>query len=202
MKRNAIALVFSLLALGAISAETEGQSPALWWSVAPAATFPLGLNASYFSTGATIDIAGEYVNPAWYGFIPLLRADFSYLPLSVSNVGAFYEAAASLGTAYRFKLFGPVSGRVFAGLGYSFVDLIEHVTSSNGYFFENNGFALGGAGLSYALNPNVALRFDAFYTYFFQLYGSLSLSLGVAFTTTPQQGAPVIGPPERPRLLG
>jgi len=57
------------------------------------------------------------------------------------------------------------------------------------------------AGLSYALNPNVALRLDAFYTYFFQLYGSLGLSLGVAFTTAPQQGTSVIRPPERPRFL-
>ncbi|MGA2477199.1 MAG: hypothetical protein ABSG63_00430 [Spirochaetia bacterium] len=201
MKRNAIALIFSLLTLGSISAQNEGQTPALWWSMAPAATFPLGLNASYFSTGATIDISGEYINPAWFGFLPLLRADFSYVPLSVNNVGAFYQAAASLGAGYRLRLFGPLEGRAYAGLGYSFVDLIEHVTSSTGYFFENNGFALGGIGLSYALNPNLALRLDAFYTYYFQLYGSLNLSFGVAFTTTPQQGAPIIGPPERPRLL-
>jgi tetratricopeptide (TPR) repeat protein len=59
----------------------------------------------------------------------------------------------------------------------------------------------GGAGLSYALNPSVALRLDAFYAYYFQLYGSLNLSLGVSFTTTPQQGPRVIQPPERPRFL-
>jgi hypothetical protein len=130
-----------------------------------------------------------------------LRVDLSYVPLSVSNLVAFYQAAASLGSAYRIKLFGPLSARAFVGLGYSFVDLIEHVTTSSGYYFENNGFAIGGAGLSYALNPNLALRLDAFYTYYFQLYGSLSVSLGVAFTTTPQQAAPEIGPPARPRLL-
>jgi hypothetical protein len=201
VKRTVVALIFSLLALLPAGADNAGQSPAFWWSIAPAATIPLGLNASYFSTGMTIDVGGEYANPAWLGFLPFLRADFSYVPLSVSNVGAFYQAAASLGSAYRFSLFGPLSGRVFAGLGYSFVDLIERVTSSTGYFFENNRFAIGGAGLSYAVNPNFALRLDAFYTYYFQLYGSLSVSLGVAFTTSPQQAAPVIGPTERPRLL-
>jgi hypothetical protein len=201
VKRNAIALIFGLLTLGSICAQSEGQTPALWWSMAPAATIPLGLNSSYFSTGATVDISAEYINPAWFGFLPLLRADFSYVPLSINNVGAFYQAAASLGAGYRLRLFGPLAGCAYAGIGYSFVDLIEHVTSSTGYFFENNSFALGGIGLSYTLNPNLALRLDAFYTYYFQLYGSLSLSLGVAFTTTPQQGAPIIGPPERPRLL-
>lgn len=201
MKRNIFALLFSLLLLGNSFAENDRPTPALWWSIAPAAIMPLGLNSSYFSTGVTVDISGEYVNPAWYGFAPLLRTNFSYVPLSVSGVGAFYQAAASLGAAYRFNLFGPFSGRVFADLGYSFVDLITHVTSSVGYFFENNGFTEGGAGLSYALSPNVALRFDAFYTYYFQLYGSLNLSLGIAFTTTPQQGAGGIQPPERARLL-
>jgi hypothetical protein len=149
----------------------------------------------------TVDISGEYVQPAWLGFAPLIRTNFTYLPLSVSNVGAFYEAAGALGGEFRFKLFGPLSARVFADVGYSFVDLIENVTSSAGYYFENNGFTESGAGLSYAFNPNVAIRFDAFYTYYFQLYGSLSFSLGVAFTTTPQQGASSVQPPARPRFL-
>jgi len=200
MKRNIFALVFGLLLLGSIFAQNESQSPALWWGIAPAATLPLGLNSSYFSTGVTVDVSGEYVIPSWYGFAPLARANFSYVPLSVSGVGAFYQAAGAIGE-YRLNLFGPFSGRVFADLGYSFVDLITHVASSAGYFFENNGFTEGGAGLSYALSPNIALRLDAFYTYYFQLYGSMSLSFGVAFTTTPQQGGGVVQPPGRPRLL-
>jgi hypothetical protein len=142
--RNTFALIFGLLALLNIHAQTEGQSPALWWSVAPGATLPVGLNSSYFSTGVTVDISGEYVHPALLGFAPLVRADFRYLPLSLGGVGGFYEAAASLGATYRMHLFGPLSGRVFADLGYSFVDLIEYVTSSPGYYFENNGFAEGG----------------------------------------------------------
>src|SRR5208283_87372 len=201
MKRNIFSLLFGLLLLGSIFAQNESQSPALWWGIAPAATLPLGLNSSYFSTGVTVDVSGEYVIPSWYGFAPLARANFSYVPLSVSGVGAFYQAAGAIGAAYRFNLFGPFSGRVFADLGYSFVDLITHVSSSAGYFFENNGFTEGGAGLSYALSPNIALRLDAFYTYYFQLYGSMSLSFGVAFTTTPQQGGGVVQPPGRPRLL-
>lgn len=201
MRRNILSLLFGLLLLGRVFADNEQQSPALWWGIAPAATLPLGLNASYFSTGVTVDISGEYVIPSWYGFAPMFRTNFSYVPLSVSGVGAFYQAAGAVGAAYRFSLSGPFSGRVFADLGYSFVDLITHVSSSAGYFFENNGFTEGGAGLSYALSPNIALRLDAFYTYYFQLYASLSLALGVAFTTTPQQGAGTVQPPGRPRLL-
>ena len=201
MKKKIFLLLFSFILIGNTFAENEGQSPALWWGIAPAATLPLGLNAGYFSTGVTVDISGEYVIPAWYGFAPLLRTNFSYVPLSVSGVGAFYQAAGAIGAEYRFNLFGPFSGRVFADLGYSFVDLITHVSSSAGYFFENNGFTEGGAGLSYAIRPNIALRFDAFYTYYFQLYGSLGLSLGVAFTTTPQQGPGVTQPSGRPRFL-
>jgi len=201
MKRNILSLLFGLLLLGSIFAENEGQSPALWWGIAPAATLPLGLNASYFSTGVTVDISGEYVIPAWHGFAPLFRTNFSYVPLSVSGVGAFYQAAGAIGAEYRFNLFAPFTGRVFADLGYSFVDLITHVSSSAGYFFENNGFTEAGAGLSYPLSPNIALRFDVFYTYYFQLYGSLNLSLGVAFTTTPQTAPGTVQPSGRPRLL-
>ena len=73
MKRNAFALLFSLIILGSLFAESETQRPAFWWSLSPAATLPLGLNDSYFSTGVTVDISGEYVHPAWYGFAPLLQ---------------------------------------------------------------------------------------------------------------------------------
>jgi hypothetical protein len=76
-KRHALALIFSLLALGRIQAEKDAQTPALWWSAAPAATIPLGLDSSYFSTGVTADISGKYFNPAWRGFAPLLRTDFT-----------------------------------------------------------------------------------------------------------------------------
>jgi transglutaminase-like putative cysteine protease len=200
MRRTLFALAFSLVALGSISAQSEDQRPAFWWNISPAMTLPLGLDASYFSTGVTVDISGEYVHPALRGLAPLLRMDLNYVPLSVSGVGGLYEAALSLGAAYRVPLFGPVSGRLFADLGYSFVDLITHVTSS-GYFFENNGFTEAGAGLSYALTRSVDLRFDAFYTYYFQLYGTLGLSLGAAFTLSPQNAPAGVQPPGRPRLL-
>ncbi|MGA2640334.1 MAG: hypothetical protein ABSG21_05440 [Spirochaetia bacterium] len=199
--RNTFALIFSLLALGSIHAQNVEQNPAYWWTVAPAATLPLGLNSNYFSTGVTVDVSGEYVHPALLGFAPLFRINLNYVPLAVSGVGGLYEIAGALGAAYRFNLFGPFSGRVFADVGYSFVDLIVHVTDYVGYAFENNGFAEGGAGLSYAINPNIALRFDAFYTYYFQLYGSLGLSLGAAFTISPQKGPSLIQPPARPRFL-
>jgi tetratricopeptide (TPR) repeat protein len=200
VKRKSFALLFSILILGSVFAQNQSQRPAFWWSIAPAATLPLGLNANYFSTGVTVDSSGEYVNPAWLGFMPLLRINLNYVPLSVSGVGGLYELAGALGAGYRITLFGPFSGRVFADLGYSFVDLLTHVAYS-GYFFENNGFAEAGAGLSYALNPNVALRFDAFYTYYFQLYGNLGLSLGAAFTLSPQNATNGGQLPGRPQLL-
>ena len=201
MKRNSFLLIFSLLAFGNVFAQNEVQRPSFWWTLAPAASLPLGLNSSYFSPGATVDFTGEYVHPALRGFAPLLRINLNYVPLSVSGVGGLYEIAGSLGAAYRIPLFGPVSGHVFADLGYSFVDFIAHVTNTFGYFIENDGFAEGGAGLSYALNPNLGLRLDASYTYFFQMYGSLGVFLGVAFTLTPQQAAGGMQPSGRPQLL-
>ncbi len=200
VKRNSFALLLGLLLLGSVFAQDENQRPAFWWNIAPAATLPLGLNASYFSTGVTVDFSGEYVHPSLLGFAPLLRINLNYVPLSVAGVGGLYEMAGALGAAYRIPMFGPLSARLFGDLGYSFVDLLTHVAYS-GYFFENNGFAEAGAGLSYALNPNVALRFDAFYTYYFQLYGSLGLSLGAAFTLSPQNVTSGGQLPGRPRLL-
>ena len=199
MKRNAIVLLLSFGVLGSVFAQSESQRPAFWWSLAPAATLPLGLDSSYFSTGVTVDFSGEYVHPAWWGFAPLFRINLNYVPLSVGAVGGLYEIAGALGVAYRIPVFGPFSGRVFADVGYSFVDLVTHVAYS-GYFFENNGFAEGGAGLSYALNPNIALRLDAFYTYYFQLYGSLGVSLGAAFTLGPQNASSTQSP-GRPQFL-
>ena len=199
MKRNAFALLFSLIILGSLFAQSETQRPAFWWSLSPAATLPLGLSDSYFSTGVTVDFSGEYVHPAWWGFAPLFRINLNYIPLSVSAVGGIYEMAGALGAAYRIPIFGPFSGRVFADIGYSFVDLVTHVAYS-GYFYENDGFAEGGAGLSYALNPNIALRLEAFYTYYLQFYGSLGISLGAAFTLSPQN-ASGIQSPARPQFL-
>jgi len=201
VKRNAFALLLGLLALTSAFAENEGQPAAMWWSVAPAAALPLGLNSSYFSTGVTLDFSGEYVHPALRGVLPLFRTNFSYVPFTVNGVGGLFEAAASLGAAYRVSLFGPLSARVFADLGYSYVGIYEQVTRPVLFFNGTDAFAEGGAGLSYAISPSIALRFDASYTYYFQLYGSLGLSLGVSFTTTPQQGVGSMQPPGRPRLL-
>jgi hypothetical protein len=168
LKRSAFVLLFSLGVLGSVLAQSESQRPAFWWSLAPAATLPLGLDSNYFSTGVTVGFSGEYVYPPWWGFAPLFRINLNCVPLSVGDVGGLYEIGGALGAAYRIPIFGPFSGRVFADIGYSFVDLVTHVAYSR-YFFGNNGFTEGGAGLSYALNPNIALRLDAFYTYSGQL---------------------------------
>ena len=189
MKKMTFVLVFCLFGVLNAGAENQVQNPAFWWSASPAATLPLGLNSSYFSTGVTVDISGEYVHPAWLGFAPLLQNQFQLRSTFRQRCGGILPGGGALGAAYRFNLFGPFSGRVFADLGYSFVDLDHTRCELRRVFFREQRLHGGRGWSSYALSPNIALRLDAFYTYYFQLYGSLSLSLGVAFTTTPQQGA-------------
>jgi tetratricopeptide (TPR) repeat protein len=148
--------------------------------------------------GGVFDASAEYTLTALRGVSVLFNLGFGYIPVSVGGFGGIIQAAPSVGAAYQFTLVGPLAARLFADVGYSYIGFYEHV--ANPYTWSGTDpLVEAGAGLSYALNPSLALRFNASYAYFYELYGQLNLLLGVAFTTAPRQNAMPL--PTRPRLL-
>ena len=200
--RTPLVTAFLCLFMVAGAAAQADTAPAeWWWAISPGAAIPLGLNAGYVSTGGVLDFSVEYLNPALGGLSFILGASAGYLPVSVSGVGGIIEAAPSAGAAFQLPLpFVPrLTGRVFSTVGYSYIGFYEHVASPY-VWYGGDPFAEAGVGLAYALSPSLSLRFATSYAYFYQLYGRLTVSAGIAFTSArPQAGGPPL--PERPRLL-
>jgi len=200
-KGRIVCLILALCVAGSAGAQGQTRNAELWWSVSPGAALPLGLNSTYFSPGAALGASAEYLPPSLGGLSFLFGLNFGYVPVSLSGVGGLLEAAPSIGAAFQVPLLvlQGLSGRLFTDIGYSYVGFLEHV--SNSYlWYGGDAFAEAGAGLSYFITPALALRLNASYVYFYQLYGSLNLSLGVAFTTSRQPPGAAPGP-ARPRLL-
>jgi Flp pilus assembly protein TadD len=194
-------LVTCLCLTACASAQGQGRSPEWWWAFSPAGEVPLGMNAVYYSPGGGLDISAEYLNPSLGGLALLLGLDFGYVPAAVSGVGGLVVAAPSAGAAFQVPIpvLPGVSARVFTKLGYSYVGFYEHVSSPY-LWYGMDPFFEAGAGISYALNPSLTLRLDASYLSFYQLYGALSVTAGVAFTSShPPQVGPAL--PDRPKLL-
>jgi len=197
-------VVFSLLLFLCLAANASAQGetvhPELWWSFSPAAAVPLGLNSTYFSTGAVLDISAEYLHPALGGVSLLFGRPSATSPsLSAGWAASWRPRHLSGRSSIPLPLLRGLTGRVFADVGYSYVGFYEHVNSFY-LWYGAVPFAEAGAGFSYAINPALALRFNASYVYFYELYGGLDLSLGVAFTGS-KQPATAVPLPSRPKFL-
>ena len=200
MKRcaRAIAPLLILLAAVAVPAAAEAPAPGLTFALAPGLAIPLGPGADYFSIGGGAALLMEYPLTGWPGFSLRGGLGYNYSTLRF-NVGTTSEVSAMAGAVWGLALVGGLSARLFAGAGYSFGVVNGDSLAQGG----GSPVLQAGAGLAYALDPFIALRFEASYLYDIGAHGSLDISLGTALSLPGTAAAtPAPSLPHKPKPLG
>jgi hypothetical protein len=174
---EAILLLVLAMSCGPAAAEDLAAVSPFSFLVSPSFALPLGPGASDFELGAGGKLSMEYAIPALKNLSLRAGLLYGYQALQ-AQAGSISELGAVAGAAWAFPFTRALSSHVFAEAGYAFGVMNGDSLANGG----GSGLAEAGAGLAYALNPTLALRFDLSYRYYFDLYGALTASLALSVT--------------------
>jgi tetratricopeptide (TPR) repeat protein len=148
----------------------------------PAATIPIGSDASVLSIGGGAVLLGRLAIPGFPYLGAELGAGYSLAPVKVASGKSVPSAllnviSGRIGVSFRY----PVLPKLFAGAyvhgGYYYGFLNVDTPNGNG----NNPMMEAGADLTYALSPTLSLGVTGAYRMLFGLSNEVVAGLGVAY---------------------
>jgi hypothetical protein len=153
---------------GYAQADTPDARP-LSVRIEPTLDIPLSASAPYFSSGATLDIALQYIPEDSRVFV-FGGMSYSFAPLEIADSISIF--AGKLGVGTKIPLTSLLSVNAHIAGGYFYGTINDFSTGSS------NPYAEGGAGLVFSLNPTFDVEVGTVYRSYFGLYQGIGVAVG------------------------
>jgi hypothetical protein len=175
VKRAVIAIAAAVTVLAAGAEERKASPIDLGLTLAPAAAFPIGADASLFTAGAgaSLQACASFSHLDWLQG----TAEVEYRWMPVRAASRVHLLAVGIGATASVSLFPRLDAWIGAESGYSLAGLSSEAFLGDLTVWGGYPFATGRAGLTFHLTPSWGLGAGFAFTSFFSLLNAAGVSV-------------------------